>query len=103
MTRIISHVPSLAGPLLRMHFHDCFVNVCTHLSLFCFSWVQRRCPELFVLCRVAMLLFCLIAYQGYHLKRNRYRTLAYEVSAQLTLSRLSWSKPALEWSPVLIS
>ena len=34
IARIISHVPSLAGPLLRMHFHDCFVNVCTHLSLF---------------------------------------------------------------------
>ncbi|XP_062185172.1 peroxidase 1-like [Phragmites australis] len=28
MAKIISIVPSLAGPLLRMHFHDCFVNGC---------------------------------------------------------------------------
>ncbi|KAL6651442.1 hypothetical protein ACP70R_010367 [Stipagrostis hirtigluma subsp. patula] len=28
MTKIISQVPSLAGPLLRLHFHDCFVNGC---------------------------------------------------------------------------
>lgn len=28
ITKVISRAPSLAGPLLRMHFHDCFVNVC---------------------------------------------------------------------------
>jgi peroxidase len=28
MTKILSAVPSLAGPFLRMHFHDCFVRVC---------------------------------------------------------------------------
>ncbi|XP_073003760.1 peroxidase 1-like [Typha latifolia] len=27
-TKVISRAPSLAGPLLRMHFHDCFVNGC---------------------------------------------------------------------------
>lgn len=26
-TQVISEAPSLGGPLLRMHFHDCFVRV----------------------------------------------------------------------------
>ena len=34
MEKIISAAPSLAGPLLRLHFHDCFVRVSTErLSL----------------------------------------------------------------------
>lgn len=28
MTKVMSVAPSLAGPLLRLHFHDCFVKVC---------------------------------------------------------------------------
>ncbi|XP_020593546.1 peroxidase 27-like [Phalaenopsis equestris] len=28
MKRVMKLAPSLAGPLLRMHFHDCFVNGC---------------------------------------------------------------------------
>ena len=28
MKKVMSVAPSLAGPLLRLHFHDCFVNVC---------------------------------------------------------------------------
>jgi peroxidase len=27
MVKIIAAAPSLAGPLLRLHFHDCFVRV----------------------------------------------------------------------------
>jgi peroxidase len=32
MEKIISAAPSLAGPLIRLHFHDCFVRV--SLSVF---------------------------------------------------------------------
>ena len=31
MAKIIAAAPSLAGPLLRLHFHDCFVRVSTSL------------------------------------------------------------------------
>lgn len=27
MSQVMSVAPSLSGPLLRMHFHDCFVRV----------------------------------------------------------------------------
>jgi peroxidase len=30
MSEILSIAPSLAGPILRMHFHDCFVRVCNY-------------------------------------------------------------------------
>jgi peroxidase len=30
MVKIIAAAPSLAGPLLRLHFHDCFVRVSVH-------------------------------------------------------------------------
>jgi peroxidase len=33
MVKIIAAAPSLAGPLLRLHFHDCFVNVSCSLVL----------------------------------------------------------------------
>jgi peroxidase len=34
MEKIISAAPSLAGPLLRLHFHDCFVRVSSlHLAI----------------------------------------------------------------------
>lgn len=32
MERIIAAAPSLAGPLLRLHFHDCFVRVCRYIA-----------------------------------------------------------------------
>jgi peroxidase len=32
MEKIIGAAPSLAGPLLRLHFHDCFVRVRTPVA-----------------------------------------------------------------------
>ena len=34
MVKIISAAPSLAGPLLRLHFHDCFVRVSTYIHMY---------------------------------------------------------------------
>jgi peroxidase len=31
MHQVMKVAPSLSGPLLRMHFHDCFVRVCEPL------------------------------------------------------------------------
>jgi hypothetical protein len=36
MEQIISAAPSLAGPLLRLHFHDCFVRVSPVFN-FCYT------------------------------------------------------------------
>lgn len=33
ITRVLSVATSLAGPLLRMHFHDCFVRVRSSLKV----------------------------------------------------------------------
>lgn len=37
MKKVLLVAPSLAGPLLRLHFHDCFVNVCHYKSHY-FTW-----------------------------------------------------------------
>jgi peroxidase len=34
MVKIIAAAPSLAGPLLRLHFHDCFVRVSSSVAFF---------------------------------------------------------------------
>jgi hypothetical protein len=34
MIQILSVAPSLAGPFLRLHFHDCFVRVLNHFVIF---------------------------------------------------------------------
>ena len=36
MIQILSVAPSLVGPFLRLHFHDCFVRVCYRLHDSCF-------------------------------------------------------------------
>lgn len=45
MRDFINRAPSLAGPLLRMHFHDCFVRVSFNLIYLCFSSI-RLCSQL---------------------------------------------------------
>ena len=47
--KILAAAPSLAGPLLRLHFHDCFVRV-TKLNLlprFCFDLIYYYHLQLF--------------------------------------------------------
>jgi hypothetical protein len=44
MKKIISAAPSLAGPLLRLHFHDCFVRVDAVVA----DFSTKRHPLIFV-------------------------------------------------------
>jgi peroxidase len=41
MVKIIAAAPSLAGPLLRLHFHDCFVRVSVYVTFFCVPSIRN--------------------------------------------------------------